>query len=86
MPGIGHGRPPVLGHAPARTFAVAHEQVVKAGLHDVVRGARHTKIGAQRGPAQVMAPVRASTAHWKAVKSLMPTNRMPPSMARATAA
>ena len=36
------------------------------------------------GPAQVMAPVRASTAFWKAVKSLRPTNSMPLSMARAT--
>ncbi len=38
------------------------------------------------GPAQVTAPVCASTAFWKAVKSLTPTNSMPLSTARATAA
>jgi hypothetical protein len=37
-------------HAPACAFAVAGQQVVKAGFHDVVGLARHTKVSPQRWP------------------------------------
>ena len=43
------------------------------------------KSSPRAGPDQVTAPVSASTAVWKAVKSLSPTKRMPLSMALATA-